>query len=42
VFLSGALILGEPISSGLLIALGLVSLGMALVNHRPRALEPRA
>lgn len=33
VFLSGALILGEIISPGLLVALALVSLGMVLVNH---------
>jgi drug/metabolite transporter (DMT)-like permease len=33
VFLSGALILGEIISPGLLVALALVSLGMILVNH---------
>jgi len=34
VFLSGALILGEIISPGLLAALALVSLGMILVNRR--------
>jgi drug/metabolite transporter (DMT)-like permease len=34
VFLSGALILGEIISPGLLVALALVSLGMVLVNRR--------
>jgi drug/metabolite transporter (DMT)-like permease len=34
VFLSGALILGEIISPGLLTALALVSLGMVLVNRR--------
>jgi drug/metabolite transporter (DMT)-like permease len=34
VFLSGALILGEMISPGLLVALALVSLGMILVNRR--------
>jgi len=33
VFLSGALILGEIISPGLLVALALVSLGMVLVNQ---------
>lgn len=33
VFLSGALILGEVIRPGLLVALALVSLGMVLVNH---------
>jgi drug/metabolite transporter (DMT)-like permease len=35
VFLSGALIMGEVITPTLLIALGLVSLGMVLVNRRP-------
>jgi len=34
VFISGALILGEGISSGLIGALTLVTLGMVLVNHR--------
>jgi drug/metabolite transporter (DMT)-like permease len=37
VFLSGALILGEVISSSLIVALALVSVGMVFVNHRPRA-----
>jgi drug/metabolite transporter (DMT)-like permease len=37
VFLSGALILGEVISSSLIVALALVSVGMVLVNRRPRA-----
>jgi drug/metabolite transporter (DMT)-like permease len=36
VFLSGVLILGELLSSGLIAALILVSLGMVLVNHRPK------
>jgi drug/metabolite transporter (DMT)-like permease len=35
VFLSGVLILREPISSNLIIALTLVSLGLLLVNYRP-------
>ncbi|MBW2609997.1 MAG: DMT family transporter [Deltaproteobacteria bacterium] len=35
VFLSGAVILDEPISPGLIIALILVSLGMVFVNFRP-------
>jgi drug/metabolite transporter (DMT)-like permease len=34
VFISGALILGESISPNLLVALGLVSLGMVLVNRQ--------
>ena len=34
VFLSGALILGEPISPTLIVALTLVSLGMVLVNRQ--------
>lgn len=34
VFLSGALILGEPISFNLVLAMMLVSVGMILVNHR--------
>lgn len=37
VFLSGALILGEVISPSLIVVLTLVSLGMVLVNRRPRA-----
>jgi len=37
VFLSGALILGEVISSSLIVALALVSVGMVFVNRRPRA-----
>jgi len=37
VFISGALILGEGMSPGLIVALTLVTLGMVLVNHRPRA-----
>lgn len=37
VFISGALILGEVISPGLIVALTLVTLGMALVNRLPRA-----
>jgi drug/metabolite transporter (DMT)-like permease len=36
VFLSGILILGEAISSTLIIALTLVSIGMVLVNRTPR------
>jgi drug/metabolite transporter (DMT)-like permease len=36
VFLSGVLILGEALSSNLLIALILVCLGMILVNYQPR------
>jgi len=36
VFFSGLLILGEVISSNLIIALILVSLGMILVNHQPK------
>jgi drug/metabolite transporter (DMT)-like permease len=35
VFLSGALILGEPISPSVMVSLGLVSLGMILVNRQP-------
>jgi drug/metabolite transporter (DMT)-like permease len=35
VLFSGLLILGEAISSNLIIALILVSLGMVLVNHQP-------
>ena len=35
VFFSGLLILGEVISSNLILALILVSLGMVLVNHQP-------
>jgi drug/metabolite transporter (DMT)-like permease len=35
VFLSGSLILGEPIRMGLIFALILVSLGMVLVNRQP-------
>jgi len=37
VFLSGTLILGEPIRPGLIAALALVSLGMVLVNRRPKS-----
>lgn len=37
VFISGALILGEVISPGLIVALTLVALGMIFVNRRPRA-----
>jgi len=37
VFLSGALILGEVISPSLIMALTLVSLGIVMVNRRPRA-----
>ena len=37
VFLSGILILGELVSLNLFLALALVSLGMILVNKRPRA-----
>ena len=37
VFLSGALILGEIINPGLIVALILVSLGMVFVNRRPKA-----
>jgi len=37
VFLSGILILGELVSPNLFLALALVSLGMILVNKRPRA-----
>ncbi len=40
VFLSGALILGEVISSTLIVALTLVCVGMFLVNHRPRDFNP--
>jgi drug/metabolite transporter (DMT)-like permease len=40
VFISGALILGEGISPGLIVALTLVTLGMVLVNHRPRKSKP--
>ena len=36
VFISGALILGEGITPGLIIALALVTLGMVFVNHRNR------
>ncbi len=36
VFLSGALILGEVISPTVIVALALVSVGMVLVNRRPR------
>jgi drug/metabolite transporter (DMT)-like permease len=36
VFLSGALIMGEEITPSLLMALALVTLGMILVNRRPR------
>lgn len=36
VFLSGAVILGEVISPGLITALVLVSLGMVMVNRQPR------
>jgi len=36
VFLSGALILGEVISPSLIVALTLVSLGIVLVNRRPK------
>jgi drug/metabolite transporter (DMT)-like permease len=36
VFLSGALIMGEVITPSLLMALALVTLGMILVNRRPR------
>ena len=36
VFISGVLILGEGITPGLIIALALVTLGMAFVNHRRR------
>jgi drug/metabolite transporter (DMT)-like permease len=36
VFLSGVLILGELLSPGLIVALTLVSLGMVLVNRRPK------
>lgn len=39
VVISGSIILGEPLTFNLLAALVLVSLGMALVNRRPR---PRA
>jgi len=42
VFLSGALILHEPISSNLVIALTLVSVGMIFVNYRPGSRETRA
>jgi drug/metabolite transporter (DMT)-like permease len=37
VFLSGALILGELMRPGLLVSLVLVSLGMVLVNRRPKS-----
>jgi len=37
VFISGALILGETINPGLIVALTLVILGMVLVNHQPKA-----
>lgn len=37
VFLSGVLILGEIINPSLVVALSLVSLGIVLVNRRPRA-----
>ncbi len=37
VFISGALILGEAINPGLIVALALVTLGMVLVNHQPKA-----
>lgn len=37
VFLSGALMLGEAITLRLIIALTLVSLGMVMVNYRPKA-----
>ena len=37
VFLSGALILGEVISPGLIVALTLITLGMVLVNRQPKA-----
>jgi len=37
VFLSGALILGEVIGPNLIVALILVSVGMVLVNHQPKA-----
>ena len=37
VFISGALILGEVISPGLIVALALVTLGMVLVNRQPKA-----
>ena len=37
VFISGALILGEVISPGLIVALTLIALGMIFVNRRPRA-----
>jgi drug/metabolite transporter (DMT)-like permease len=36
VFLSGALMLGEAITLRLIIALTLVSLGMVMVNYRPK------
>ncbi len=36
VFLSGALILGEPIQLRLLVALGFVSIGLVLVNRIPK------
>lgn len=36
VFLSGALILGEVVSPSVIVALTLVSLGMVLVNRKPR------
>jgi drug/metabolite transporter (DMT)-like permease len=39
VFLSGALILGEVISPNMIVALILVSLGMVMVNRRPRRRE---
>jgi drug/metabolite transporter (DMT)-like permease len=41
VFLSGALILHELISSNLVIALTLVSMGMILVNYRPESRKTR-
>jgi len=37
VFLSGALILGEPIQLRLVLALGFVSMGLVLVNRIPKA-----
>ena len=39
VIFSGILILGEVISSNLVMALVLVSLGMVLVNYRPTEVE---
>ena len=35
--LAGAALLGEPVTAGLLVALGAVVLGIALVNRRPKA-----